>query len=137
VTILNWNRAGAPYGDNDTNAVQNDTVDVFPKEIVLDLRGRQQLLVTAGLSDGTKKDITDQVVFKSSNPEVAKVSESGMVEPVGMGETSVLIRAVGHSLSARVGVISSAISEYPALPRSNFIDDFVFAKLKKFHVRPS
>ncbi len=39
--------------------------------------------------------------------------------------------------SAIVGVIGPEIANYPAVPSSNFIDDFVFDKLRRFRMAPS
>src|SRR5262249_8365001 len=47
-TILNWIRSGAPYGEEaEKTGIRVDRVDVLPQDIVLDSRGRQQLIVTA------------------------------------------------------------------------------------------
>ncbi|PYV20063.1 MAG: hypothetical protein DMG07_00230, partial [Acidobacteria bacterium] len=134
-TLLDWIRRGAPYGQEDAVAVER--VDVFPREAVLAPKGRQRLLVTAYLADGRRRDITDEVAYQAMNPEVVRVSPEGLVEAVAAGETAVLIRAVGHNASARIGVVTRTISPYPDLPKGNFIDDHVFAKLRKFHILPS
>jgi hypothetical protein len=68
---------------------------------------------------------------------VVKVSPEGLVEAVKPGETAVLIRTPGYSLSARFGVISQPIAHYPKVEGRNFIDEHVFAKLRKFQIIPS
>ena len=137
-TILNWVRQGAPYGDEGEGTIVTvKKVEVFPQETVLDPKGKQQLLVTAFLSNGRQEDITDQVLYISNNPEVVKVSVEGTVEAVKTGETSVMIRSAGEAVSARFGVIAQPISNYAAVPRRNFIDDHVFDKLQKFNIIPS
>lgn len=135
--ILNWIRAGAPYGHEGEKSVSLERVQVFPTQTVLDLGGRQQLLVTAHLSNGRREDITEQVLYISSDPEVVKVNEAGLVRPVKTGETTILIRTAGHAASAGFGVIEEPIVDYPTVERRNFIDDFVFAKLRKFNIVPS
>ena len=103
-TILNWIRQGAPYGEeDDTGAVQVERIEVLPKSVVLDRNGKQQLLVTAYLSNGQQEDVSGQVLYVSNNPEVVEVSESGLVEAVQTGETAVMIRAAGHAVSAGFG----------------------------------
>ena len=137
-TILNWIRQGAPYGeDDDKGAVRVEQIEVLPKSVVLDGNGKQQLLVTAYLSNGQQEDVSGQVLYVSNNPEVVEVSESGLVKAVKTGETAVMIRSAGHAVSAGFGVISEPISDYPEIPQRNYIDDHVFAKLKKFNIIPS
>ena len=99
--------------------------------------GKFRLLVTAHLSNGQQEDITDQVLYASNNSEVVKVDEQGQVAAVRTGETSVMIRASGYAVSARVGVIAKPIPRYPKVLTNNFIDDYVFAKLKRFNIIPS
>ena len=138
-TILNWVRAGAPYGDEAENRdVITENIEVFPKEVVLDSSGRHQLLVTAHFSNGRSEDITDLVRYVSDNSDVMGVDDAGLLHAGKTGETNVLIRATGgHSLSATVGVIQKPIANYPRIAERNYIDKFVFAKLRKFHVLPS
>ena len=137
-TILNWVRSGAPNGEEGGGeSVQVVRVEVEPRELVLTPEGKHRLLVTAHLSNGRQEDITDQVRYVSNNSEVVKVDEQGQVAAVRAGETSVMVRASGYAVSARVGVVAEPIPRYPRVPRNNFIDQYVFAKLKKFHILPS
>ena len=137
-TVFSWIRAGAPYGDEaEKRGVRIERVEVFPMEVVLETTGRHQLLVTAYLSNGERQDITDQVLYLSSDPDVLEVSERGVVEAKGIGETNVLIRAAGTELSATVGVIKHPIPNYPEVEPRNYIDQLVFAKLRKFQILPS
>ena len=136
-TILQWIRDGAPYGKEGGESVRVTGVEVFPKEVVLDPKGKHQILVTAQLSNGRKEDLTGQVLYVSNNPEVVKVNSEGLAEAVTTGETAVMIRAAGFAASTRFGVIANPIAKYPNVSRNNFIDDHVFAKLRKFNMVPS
>lgn len=135
-TILSWIRNGAPYG-SDSESEGISRVEVFPTEVVLDGTGRHQLLVTAVYSNGRREDITEKVLFSSNNPDVVKVSKGGLITSVHAGETAVLVRAPGHNVSARIGMISALIPDYPEIKPYNFIDEFIFAKLRKFQIVPS
>jgi len=135
--LLKWIGSRAPYGEESNGAGRIERVEVFPEEAVLDVSSHQQLLVTARLSNGRQQDVTDEVLFVSNNPDVVKVSPEGLVEAVKPGETAVLIRAPGHNLSARFGVISQPIARYPKVEPRNFIDEHIFAKLRKFQIVPS
>ena len=110
---------------------------VFPQESVLDGKGVQQLLVTAYGPDGRGEDISHQARYVSQNPHVVTVDENGRVTAAGRGETTVLVRTAGHAVSARFGVVdASAPVDFRIEPR-NLIDEHVFAKLRKFQIRPS
>jgi len=137
-TILNWIKAGAPYGEEaEQRGASVERVEIFPKEVVLDASGRQQLLVTAYLSNGRREDLTERARYVSENPEVLEVSETGVVRAKKTGEANVLIRTAGHALSAMVGVIEKPIAHYPTIEARNYIDEQVFAKLRKFQILPS
>ena len=137
-TLLKWIRSGAPYGkEAEQENVRIERIELFPKEGVLDRAGKHQMLVTAFLSNGRREDLTDEVAYVSNNPEVVTVGSGGLIQAVATGETAVMVRAAGHAVSARFGVIAENRASYPQIPRFNFIDDFVFAKLRKFKILPS
>ena len=137
-TILKWVGSGAPYGEESGEAsVRIERLEVMPQQVVLDREGKHGLLVRAHLSNGQKEDMTDQVLYVSNNPEVVKVTPTGLMEAVRTGETAVMIRAAGHAVSATVGVIAEPIPDYPQVERRNLIDEYVFAKLRKFNIIPS
>jgi hypothetical protein len=137
-TILTWVRAGAPYGEEAKgDAASIERIEVFPREAILQPGGRQQLLVTAYLSNGQTEDKTDDVLYASNDSDVVDVSETGVITPKKTGETAVLIRCAGFAVAATVGVIEKPIENYPRLEARNYIDDYVFAKLRKFNIVPS
>ena len=136
--IVNWVKNGAPFEPDGGVAVPRiEAVAVYPEEIVLDGKGVHRLAVTATLSDGRTRDISDEVRYESQNRAVAKVDADGVVTAVKTGETNVLVRAAGHTVHARIGVIAEPIADYPEVPEWNFIDRHVIAKLKRFHLIPS
>ena len=137
-TILGWIQAGAPFGEAaDKGTAGIDGVEVFPHKFVLEPGGTQQLVVMAHLSDGRSQDISDQVLYSSINPAVVSVGNDGTVKAVGKGETAIMIRAAGHAVSALAGVITDLIPNYPAVSEKNYIDEYVFAKLRRFNIVPS
>src|SRR5262249_35577782 len=137
-TIVNWVRSGAPYGEEtEKQEATIDRVEVFPKEVVLQTGTRQQLIVTAYLSNGRRDDITEQVRYITNDSGVAEVDETGIVQAKKRGETNILIRTPGRTLSADVGVVEKPIAKYPKITDRNYIDQHVFAKLRKFQILPS
>ena len=136
-TILNWVKNGAPYGADAKSSSAITKIEVFPKEVVLQGSGRQQLLVTGYFDNGRQQDLTEDVLYVSNDSSVVDVSDTGLVEAKKTGETAVLIRAAGYMLSATVGVIKQPVEDYPQLEARNYIDQYVFAKLRKFNIVPS
>ena len=137
-TILAWVRSGAPYGDEaGKQEATVERVEVSPKDVVLQSGTRQQLIVIAHLSNGLREDITEQVRYITSDSGVADVSETGVVQAKKAGETNILIRTPGNTLSADVGVIEKPIEKYPKIAARNYVDQHVFAKLRKFQILPS
>ena len=137
-TILGWVRSGTPYGEAvNQQEICVERVEVLPKDLVLQNGTKQQLIVTAHLSNGRREDITEQVRYISSDSGVAEVSETGVVHAKKKGETNILIRTPGHTLSADVGVIQNPIQKYPKIATRNYVDQHVFGKLRKFQMLPS
>jgi hypothetical protein len=138
-TLLNWIRSGAPYGaDENKVAPRTGKLDVFPKEVVMDMQGRCQLLVTAYTSNGNREDATDQVRYMPLRPDILGVGSDGLIKPLKTGETSIIIHANRHDpVDVRVAVINKPLLNYPEVARNNTIDDYVFAKLRKLSIVPS
>ncbi len=136
--ILQWIRQRAPYGpEGESETPWIEKLEVYPRQAVLDPKGRQQILVTAHLSNGQREDVTHRVVYESGDEAVLKVSQEGLVRARRPGETSVLIRAPGQVASARFGVLANRLISYPRVPERNFIDRFVFGKLGRLNMVPS
>ncbi len=134
-TIRDWVRSGAPY--REVSETRIERVEVFPEAMTLEPKGSRQLLVTAHLAGGGREDITDQVRYSASNPEVVRVTSGGRIEARSAGETAILVRAPGHVANIRVGVIADLVPDYPRVPETNLIDRYVFARLREQHVVPS
>ena len=136
--IIAWVKNGAAFGaSDDATAPKLARMLVFPSLAAMAVDGQRHLLVTAVFSDGHREDFTHQVLYSSNNADVATVSADGVVSGKRLGETAILIRGAGQVTSAGAGVIGPLIPNYPEVPRGNFIDDAVFAKLKNFHIIPS
>jgi hypothetical protein len=135
--FLEWIRSGAPFGQEPRSENRVVKLEAFPATLAMEKNGIERLKVTARFADGRNEDVTSRALFTSNDKEIASVEEDGTVTGKSLGETAVLIRAAGMATSAIVGVIGPALASYPNVPRFNFIDDFVFEKLRKFRMVPS
>ena len=136
-TILQWIRDGARYGPVPSANHQVVGLEVFPKIVTMESGGTHRLLVTAHFADGRVEDFTDRASYQSNDNDVATTGETGVVRAQKIGETAVLIRAAGQVANATVGVIGATVAHNPEVERFNFIDDFIFDKLRRFRIAPS
>ncbi len=137
-TIIEWIAGGARFREVDEQYPSGiDRIEVTPGELVLEPSSEHGLLVTARLADGSADDLTDEVSFESINPDVAEVTRQGRISARNTGEADIIIRAAGHAASARVIVVGSPGPDYPILEPVNFIDEYVFGKLRGARILPS
>ena len=137
LTILRWIEAGAPFSDDEPRLRK---LEVEPSSVVLpDIEETAQLKVLAYFSDGSVEDVTEKAVYESKDTPVAEVSPTGKVTSIRWGGTAIIARFLGVVTASFVTIprAESVVSENNKFTPNNFIDEFVFAKLKKLNVRPS
>ena len=136
LTILRWIEAGAPFP---TDAPRLAKLEIQPNELVLTSPDAPaQLEVLAHWTDGSVENVTAQVVYESKDPAIAEVSETGEVTRLRWGGTAILARYLGEVTAAFITLpreTAIADTDFPA--PANYIDERVFAKLKKLNVQPS
>jgi Protein of unknown function (DUF1553)/Protein of unknown function (DUF1549) len=135
--ILKWIQSGSPFGTEPAAGKPLVRLEVFPHLVTLESGEKHRLLVTGHSIDGRTEDLTDQASFVSNDSGIASVDEAGEVDARRPGETAVLVRAVGLVASSAVGVITERSGPYPSARRENYIDDFIFDKLRRFQIPPS
>lgn len=136
--IVRWISQGMPYEPKDAPAV--DRISVQPRHRVMQPESRQQLVVTAFFSDGTRRDITRAAQFEPSHEDMSEVDKNGLVEIAGRtGSTSVMIRFREHVDLFRATIPLGHETPKTA-PPANFIDEHVFAQQRLLGIpssRPS
>ncbi len=134
-TILNWLQQGAEFGAVGTRLQK---LEIHPGEPVLVGTGVSQPIVVIGrLSDGTTRDMTDEVRYAVDDIGVVSSVEGGLVVSKGRGLTTVMARAMGKVATAQFVVIDEAADEVYRQPEpSNFIDAHVFRKLREVNIEP-
>jgi hypothetical protein len=135
--IRDWIRDGLQA--DPPNTPQLARLQVLPERRSLTEPARQQQLVAlAHMSDGSVRDVTPLAVYSSSNEDVAKVGNNGLVECSQTGEAAILVRYLDQIVTTHVThlkVQPDFVWSNP--PENNFIDKHVFAKLKLLHILPS
>jgi hypothetical protein len=137
--LRQWIAAGCPRTPAD--APKLTRVTVAPDSKSMTFGAEAQLAVTAHFSDGSTEDVTHLAQFSSSESVYAAVSPNGLVKagPIP-GEAAVMARfmekfAVCTVLIPLPGAVPA--DTYARLPRQNFIDGHVWAKLQQLGVTPS
>ena len=78
-----------------------EPVSVFPAEVDLVPKGRQQLLVQQRLANGLVRDLSREALFSSSDPSVVSVAD-GVAHALGEGLAKVRVEAAGQVASVDV-----------------------------------
>src|SRR5215831_9532404 len=135
--ILDWIRGGASYDSPGSPRLQN--VTVTPSELTLvGFGSHRQLSVTGTYTNGATEDLTRKVQYSPNDESVVAVSPAGEITARRAGETAIMVRTLGKAIAARIAVIDNRpLKDYPEVPRNNFVDDLVFAKLRRLNIVPS
>jgi len=114
-------------------------IEVLPsKRILLEASSRQQLYVNGYFSDGSVRDLTALTVYTSSNENVSTVSDLGLVEKTGRGETAVLARYLDKMSTSYITFLEDVKGFAWNNPKeNNFIDTLAFEKLLQLQILPS
>jgi hypothetical protein len=113
--------------------------EVLPGSRVLKQPARwQQLAVRARFADGGVRDVTRLSVFSSSDPAIASVTPTGLVEFEQSGEVAILCRYLDGMHSVRLTYLEPRPGFRGSKPpESSYIDTHVFAKLRMLSIAPS
>ena len=135
-TLLAWLRDGAPGPSARDPHLTGITIE--PAEATLRPGDARRLRVTARYGDGTARDVTRWARFVSNHDNVASVSDLGEVKTLASGEAVIRAHFGAEVAVARLLVpvaTAAGPGEYPA--PANFVDEAIFAKLKRLGVAPS
>jgi hypothetical protein len=67
-----------------------------------------------------------------------QVDAKGIVKALQVGETAIMVRTMGKAVASRILVASGPTERnYPTVPRANYVDEHIFAKLRRLNIRPS
>ena len=136
--LSEWIAAGTPPPKADDARITK--LEVSPEHATLKPGDAQQLTVKATFSDGLVQDVTRWAKFTDANASVTTVDESGNVRVAGFGEGA--ITAWFLSRIAIATITAPYTNKVPPdvftkVPRRNFIDDEVIAKLRELNIPPS
>lgn len=134
-TLVRWIGEGMPYSSPQDPTLSS--IEVTPARQTLKVKSTQQLKVTAHYSDGSTRDVTRMALYEANDKSMAEAGEQGLIKTLDIpGNVGVMVRYSGRvsvcSLSIPLG---APVEQVP--PSKNFIDDLVFANLKRIGIPPS
>ena len=138
--ILRWVKQGTPWGGLDDPRVVD--IRITPTERVLTEQSQQQVIVTAVLSDGTVRDVTDESRYDTNDNVVAGVDNHGLIQTTKVaGEAAIMTRYLEFVATCRVtvpfGSADNANELQAAWQSPHFIDQHAAAKWGKLNLLPS
>src|SRR5258708_6143548 len=95
------------------------------------------LKVMAAFTDGSRRDVTSNSVFDSTNTAVLDVAPGGVVSGKRWGGGAILARYLGTIGASFITLPQERKGPYPAAAEANVIDRYVFDNLKRLNVIPS
>lgn len=138
-TLLKWIRGGMPYQHPNEPALAR--VEVEPREGTYKKNEQVQLKVRAVYADGSVRDVTELADFVSNEKEIAKVSESGLVQAGEVeGEGVIVARFMGFVDASRITIPAGRTlpaDRFATLPDHNFIDRLAYDRFQKLGLFPS
>ena len=134
-TLVRWISQGMPYGkETDPKIV---ALEVEPSRISLKTGATQQLRVKARYSDDSVRDVSRTALYEANDKGMAEASEEGLVKIQEVpGNVAVMVRYSGLVSVCSISIpLGAPVDRLP--PVRNFIDELVFANLKRIGVPPS
>ncbi|HND55105.1 MAG TPA: DUF1549 and DUF1553 domain-containing protein, partial [Pirellulaceae bacterium] len=138
-TLVRWIEAGLPRAV--PNEPQLKSVQVTPSELYLKPNQEAALKVVATFTDGSQRDVTSLTQYQSNEAGVVSVDRNGVMKASPIpGEATIMARymnliAICNTAIPLPGEVPADV--YAKLPRSNFIDELVWTKLKSLGIVPS
>lgn len=114
--LVRWLREGMAYRVPGEPELKRITVT--PRERVYRPADEQALRVEAHYSDGSHRDVTHLAAYASNDPDVAAVTEQGVVKIGGSaGQGVVVARYMGFVADAQITIPAERLLRRPATPR--------------------
>ncbi len=130
-----WIAQGMAYSPGKDPSIAS--LEVAPARGTLAMKAQQQLKVTAKYSNGSTRDVTRLALFEANDKSMAEASETGLVKISDIpGNVAVMVRYQGMVSTYNASIPLGAPVEN--LPKNrNFVDELVFANLKRLGIPPS
>ncbi len=135
--LRRWIAEGAA---NDPGEVAGLTgITVMPPTAVLEgVDTTHRFTVQATYTDGTVRDVTDLAILASGDDQTLTVDPAGLATVRGRGEVYLMARfGTFAEISQIICIPQGEQVEWPAVEPKNYVDEMIYAKLKKLRVAPA
>lgn len=134
--LRDWIAGGAT--DDRASAPVLSQLEVSPQQqVLIDPASEVAIQAIAHFADGSRRDVSNEAVFETSNPFV-QVTSDGRVQRQDFGESVVLVRYLNHQEPVRLAFIPTRQSfQGSEIRPANYIDEHVFAKLHTLRLNPA
>jgi len=134
--LREWIAAGMP--DDSGHAPRLVGLEVTPREqIVVQPEHSVRLRAVARFSNGERRDVTSDAVYEPAAP-VVRVAHDGLAECDDVAETTVIVRYLDRQVPVRLMFVPARPDfEWTGPSPANYVDEHVFAKLRKLRIHPS
>src|ERR1051326_6447047 len=115
--LVRWIRQGAPFALEDPRLV---SLELLPKKVMLQKVGtKAPLKAIASFTDSSRRDVTNQAVFESTNTAVLDIGPGGVVSGKRWGGGAVLVRYLGNIAASFVTLPQVRSGPYPKIAAVN------------------
>lgn len=134
--IRNWIAGGAKF---DPDVPRVTSIQVLPENPIVPLPGMsQQMVVLATYSDGGVRDVTAEAFVESGSIETVTTDRRGVATALRRGEAPLLARYEGAYAATTMTVMGDRSGfQWSDPPTYNFIDELVYAKLRRVKTAPA
>jgi len=99
------------------------TLAVTPANPTVPLANSQQFVATGTFDDGTKQDISVTAAWISSSPAIARVTSTGLVTGLGLGDADITASMGAVSDTTTATVDASSVSKMTVVPVDKIADN--------------
>ena len=137
--LLRWIAAGAPRRLDSEPKVS--AITISPTQQSMRPGEEQPLIITASYSDGSSRNVTAWTAFQSNESGLVSVDKKGVFKAGPLpGEAAIMARYMNNIAICNVSIPQPgpiSAETYASLPRKNFVDELVWAKLQALGITPS
>ena len=133
--LAGWVAQGAVLSNADRP--QLVALEAAPGQQIMLKGATQRLKATAVYADGSKKDVTAEALFSSSDSGVCSVDGGGLATAGHFGQAVVIVSYLRQPATVRIVVPQPLPTEFPQPPVHNKIDELVDARLRLLGLPPA
>jgi hypothetical protein len=136
-TMKRWVEEGAQNDGGNAPALTG--IEMLPRAATLGGKDQtQQFVVRATYADGTDRDVTSLAILSSSDDLTLAMDEAGLSTGGLPGEVYVMARFGTFAVVSQAIVLDADRAfTWPEVQPVNYVDEMVFAKLRKMRVAPA